>query len=87
MNRSQRRAAAKKASHGRVTPKKDKPGAFVTIRDENGRVIKTVPVEPEEVSEEEFMEVQRQQAAHKEAQMKARAHMVGLWIPGDAAPW
>jgi hypothetical protein len=86
MNRKQRRAAGKKVRHaGRVTTveKDGPPRGFVTIRDEKGNVIKTVPLEAEEVSEEEFMEVQRQQAAQKEAQMRLQAHTQGLWLPGD----
>jgi len=83
MNRAQRRAAAKRTKTGRVTPKKDKPTAFITLRDDAGREIATVPIEGEEVSEEEFMEVQRQQAAQKEAQMRLQAHARGIWLPGD----
>jgi hypothetical protein len=57
MNRAQRRKAAKQSKHaGRVTPKKDKPTAFATITDENGRFIKRVSVEAEELSEEQMAE-------------------------------
>ena len=85
VNRAQRRKAAKQSNHaGRVTPKKDKPTAFATITDENGKFIKRVPVEAEELTEEQMMEIQRQQAAQREAQMRLQAHARGLWLPGDA---
>ena len=88
MNRAQRRAAAKQANHaGRVTPKKDKPTAFATITDENGKFIKRVSVEAEEMTEQQMLEIRRQEYERQEAQMKARAHMRGLWLPSDGAPW
>ena len=84
MNRAQRRKAAKQSKHaGRVTPKKDKPTAFATITDENGKFIKRVSVEAEELSEEQMAEIQRQQAQQREAQMRLQAHTRGLWLPGD----
>jgi hypothetical protein len=84
MNRAQRRKAAKQSKHaGRVTPKKDKPTAFATITDENGKVIKRVPVEGEPVTEAQMLAEQRAAYEKHEAQQRLQAHAHGLWLPGD----
>jgi hypothetical protein len=84
MNRQQRRKAAKQSKHaGRVTPKKDKPTAFATITDENGKFIKRVSVEAEELSEQQMLAEQRAAYERQEAQQRLQAHARGLWLPGD----
>jgi hypothetical protein len=84
MNRAQRRKAAKQSQHaGRVTPKKDKPTAFATITDENGKFIKRVSVEAEELTEQQMLEIQRQQAARAEAQAALAIRSRGFLLPGD----
>lgn len=91
-NRAQRRAAAKaQRHHGRVTDKKPR-GAFVTVRNpETGEILETVPAT--EMTEEELeaqrvvIERSRQAAVEQEqAQMRLRAHVHGLWVPGDPIP-
>jgi hypothetical protein len=93
VNRSQRRALAKKKGHGRVTPKKEKaPRMFATVTDEAGNE-KRVELHGTRVSQEEAEAAQRREterlmaeSEHAEQSMRLRAHVHGLWVPGDPIP-
>lgn len=91
-NRAQRRAAGRKPT-GRVTPKKERaPKLFATVTDEEGNT-KRIPIHGERVSAEEVQAAQERETQRlmaesqlEEAKIRARAHIHGLWVPGDPIP-